>query len=205
MALAASALTPLNRISNANRWSQVSSRASHSFNVSLLFEKRGIGFRNGIAAAAAASSSPSPVNEDISQKEIPQRIYTWPDNKKPRVCILGGGFGGLYTALRLESLIWADDKKPQVLLVDQSERFVFKPMLYELLSGEVDAWEIAPRFSELLANTGIQFFQDRVKMLHPADHLGMNGSTGSCSGGTVVLESGLLVEYDCQVGSCFGV
>ncbi|KAF9678915.1 hypothetical protein SADUNF_Sadunf07G0086100 [Salix dunnii] len=194
MALAASALTPLNRISNANRWSQVSSRASHSFNFSLLFEKRGIGFRNGIAAAAA--SSPSPVNEDISQKEIPQRIYTWPDNKKPRVCILGGGFGGLYTALRLESLIWADDKKPQVLLVDQSERFVFKPMLYELLSGEVDAWEIAPRFSELLANTGIQFFQDRVKMLHPADHLGMNGSKGSRSGGTVVLESGLLIEYD---------
>ena len=62
--------------------------------------------------------------------------------------------------------------------------------------AEVDAWEIAPRFSELLANTGIQFFQDRVKMLHPADHLGMNGSTGSCSGGTVVLESGLLIEYD---------
>jgi NADH:ubiquinone reductase (non-electrogenic) len=34
--------------------------------------------------------------------------------QKPKVCILGGGFGGLYTALRLESLIWADDKKPQV-------------------------------------------------------------------------------------------
>ncbi|KAJ6908210.1 hypothetical protein NC651_018601 [Populus alba x Populus x berolinensis] len=193
MALAASALMPLNRIPNANRWNKVSFRTSHSINFSLLFEKRGIGFRNGIVAAAAAAS-PSPVNEDISQKETPQRIYTWPDNKKPKVCILGGGFGGLYTALRLESLIWADDKKPQVLLVDQSERFVFKPMLYELLSGEVDAWEIAPRFSELLANTGIQFFQDRVKMLHPADHLGMNGSTGSS--GTVVLESGLLIEYD---------
>jgi hypothetical protein len=63
-------------------------------------------------------------------------------------------------------------------------------------NAEVDAWEIAPRFSELLANTGIQFLRDRVKMLHPADHLGMNGSTGSCSGGTVVLESGLLIEYD---------
>ncbi|KAK2983724.1 hypothetical protein RJ640_024077, partial [Escallonia rubra] len=32
---------------------------------------------------------------------------------KPRVCILGGGFGGLYTALRLESLVWPDDKRPQ--------------------------------------------------------------------------------------------
>lgn len=35
--------------------------------------------------------------------------------QKPRVCILGGGFGGLYTALRLESLVWPDDKKPQVI------------------------------------------------------------------------------------------
>lgn len=34
--------------------------------------------------------------------------------QKPRICILGGGFGGLYTALRLESLVWPDDKKPQV-------------------------------------------------------------------------------------------
>lgn len=30
------------------------------------------------------------------------------------MCILGGGFGGLYTALRLESLVWPRDKKPQV-------------------------------------------------------------------------------------------
>jgi hypothetical protein len=67
-------------IPNANRWNKVSSRTSHSINFSLLFEKRGIGFRNGIVAVAAAAS-PSPVNEDISQKETPQRIYTWPDNK----------------------------------------------------------------------------------------------------------------------------
>ncbi|XP_033137466.1 alternative NAD(P)H-ubiquinone oxidoreductase C1, chloroplastic/mitochondrial isoform X2 [Brassica rapa] len=73
---------------------------------------------------------------EVSEIETPPpRTYTWPDNKRPRVCILGGGFGGLYTALRLESLVWPDDKKPQVVLVDQSERFVFKPMLYELLSG----------------------------------------------------------------------
>ncbi|KAL7201482.1 hypothetical protein ACSBR1_033228 [Camellia fascicularis] len=124
--------------------------------------------------------------------------------QKPRVCILGGGFGGVYTALRLESLAWPDNKKPQVLLVDQSERFVFKPMLYELLSGEVDIWEIAPCFSDLLANTSVLFFQDRVKLLHPLDHEGMYAPTRSSCGGTVHLESGLLIEYDCQVGTCFG-
>lgn len=33
------------------------------------------------------------------------------------MCILGGGFGGLYTALRLESLVWPEDKKPQVMFL----------------------------------------------------------------------------------------
>ncbi|XP_056168602.1 alternative NAD(P)H-ubiquinone oxidoreductase C1, chloroplastic/mitochondrial isoform X2 [Syzygium oleosum] len=142
---------------------------------------------------------------EVSEGEKTPTTYSWPDKKfyrrnlslqRPRVCILGGGFGGLYTALRLESLVWPDSKKPQVLLVDQSERFVFKPMLYELLSGEVEEWEIAPRFTDLLASTGVQFFQDRVKLLHPLDHLGINAPPGSGFGGTVQLESGLFVEYD---------
>ncbi|XP_077214099.1 NAD(P)H dehydrogenase C1 isoform X2 [Tasmannia lanceolata] len=135
-------------------------------------------------------------NMQTFERETKPSSYAWPDKQKPRVCILGGGFGGLYTALRLESLVWPSDKKPQVLLVDQLDRFVFKPMLYELLSGEVDAWEIAPRFSDLLANTSVQFFQDRVKLLHPTDYLGTNGPTSSGCGGTVHLESGVLVEYD---------
>ncbi|KAJ0623477.1 putative NADH:ubiquinone reductase (non-electrogenic) [Helianthus annuus] len=142
----------------------------------------------------------APVGNDVGSIEVSQeedaKPYSWPDKKRPRVCILGGGFGGLYTALRLESLTWPEDKKPQVILVDQSERFVFKPMLYELLTGEVDAWEIAPRFSDLLVNTGVQFLKDKVKVLSPCDHVGINGPNVSGCGGTVQLESGLAIEYD---------
>ncbi|XP_014510386.1 alternative NAD(P)H-ubiquinone oxidoreductase C1, chloroplastic/mitochondrial isoform X1 [Vigna radiata var. radiata] len=143
-----------------------------------------------------ASGNNGGIVEEISEAKKEPKNFVWPDNKKPRVCILGGGFGGLYTALRLESLEWPDDNKPQIILVDQSERFVFKPMLYELLSGEVDEWEIAPRFLDLLANTSVQFFKDRVKVLHPSDHWGMNVSKESRCGGTVHLESGLQIEYD---------
>lgn len=130
------------------------------------------------------------------ETELPS--FVWPDIQKPRVCIVGGGFGGLYTALRLDSLVWPEDKKPQVLLVDQSDRFVFKPLLYELLSGEVDAWEIAPLFTELLKNTSVQFVKDRVKSLRASDHLNhlqMKESGRPCAG-TVHLESGIIVEYD---------
>ena len=80
----------------------------------------------------------------------------------PRICILGGGFGGLYTAVRLESLLWPQGSKPQVTLIDQSERFVFKPLLYELLNGGASADEVAPFFTKLLAPYSTNFIQVRL-------------------------------------------
>ncbi|XP_020255923.1 alternative NAD(P)H-ubiquinone oxidoreductase C1, chloroplastic/mitochondrial isoform X2 [Asparagus officinalis] len=87
----------------------------------------------------------------------------------------------------------------QVVLVDQSDRFVFKPLLYELLSGEVDAWEIAPLFTDLLNNTSVEFVKDRVKLLRPSDyvnHSQMREPGKQFFGGTVHLESGTIIEYD---------
>ncbi|KAB8315731.1 NAD(P)/FAD-dependent oxidoreductase [Tolypothrix campylonemoides VB511288] len=79
-----------------------------------------------------------------------------------RICILGGGFGGLYTALRLSQLPWEPSQKPEMVLVDQSDRFLFSPFLYELLTGELQTWEIAPPYEELLQNTGVRFCQGAV-------------------------------------------
>ncbi|NET60102.1 MAG: NAD(P)/FAD-dependent oxidoreductase [Symploca sp. SIO2E6] len=82
--------------------------------------------------------------------------------KSTRICILGGGFGGLYTALRLSQLPWEKLQQPEVILVDHNDRFLFLPLLYELLTGELQTWEIAPPFEELLANTGVRFTQATV-------------------------------------------
>lgn len=82
-----------------------------------------------------------------------------------RICILGGGFGGLYTALRLSQLPW-ESQRPEIVLVDQSDRFLFSPLLYELLTGELQTWEIAPPFEEILAGTGIRFCQGTVSEIN---------------------------------------
>ncbi len=79
-----------------------------------------------------------------------------------RICILGGGFGGLYTALRLSQLPWTKAEKPEIVLVDQRDRFVFAPLLYELVTGELQSWEVAPPYEELLEGTGIRFCQKEV-------------------------------------------
>ena len=64
-------------------------------------------------------------------------------SKSAKILILGGGFGGLFTALDLSG---AGD----ITLISDEDHFLFKPMLYEYLSGEVEAWHIAPNYSELL-------------------------------------------------------
>jgi len=79
-----------------------------------------------------------------------------------RICILGGGFGGLYTALRLNQLAWEPFDRPEIILVDQNDRFLFLPLLYELVTGELEIWEVAPPFMELLASTQVQFLQGTV-------------------------------------------
>lgn len=83
-------------------------------------------------------------------------------SEKSQICIVGGGFGGLYTALRLSEFPWQEEDKPEITLIDQSDRFLFSPLLYELITEEMQSWEIAPPFAELLANTGVIFKQGRV-------------------------------------------
>ncbi len=91
-----------------------------------------------------------------------------------KICILGGGFGGLYTALRLSELPWKHP--PHITLIDQRDRFVFAPLLYELLTGELQPWEVAPYYKDLLANTNIHFRQatvDKIDLDQRQVHLEM--------------------------------
>ena len=83
-----------------------------------------------------------------------------------RVAVVGGGFGGLFTALKLAGA-------GRVALLSDTDHFVFKPMLYEYMSGEVEAWHIAPRYRELLADhtgflqaevTGVDFDARQVEV-----------------------------------------
>ncbi|MDZ8189703.1 MAG: NAD(P)/FAD-dependent oxidoreductase [Nostoc sp. ChiSLP02] len=75
--------------------------------------------------------------------------------------IVGGGFTGLFTALHL-----AHEHYPRsVILIDQNERFCFKPLLYEYFDSEMDTFQVVPRFWELLKGSGVIFVQDTVQSI----------------------------------------
>lgn len=73
---------------------------------------------------------------------------------KKRICVVGGGFGGLYTALRLEQLAgpYAD-----ITIVDPKEKFVFLPLLYELTTGAALISEVAPLYRDLLSDSKVSY------------------------------------------------
>ena len=78
--------------------------------------------------------------------------------KSDPIVVVGGGFGGIAT---VQALLANSDEIP-IILIDQSPRFLFKPLLYELLSDELQLWEVAPKYSALASELGFIFLQDCV-------------------------------------------
>ncbi|MEN8443997.1 MAG: FAD-dependent oxidoreductase, partial [Cyanobacteria bacterium J06555_13] len=65
-----------------------------------------------------------------------------PSAKAPHICIVGGGFGGLYTALYLQK--YRHLKTARITLIEPNDQFVFTPMMYELITDELKQWELFP-------------------------------------------------------------
>ena len=77
------------------------------------------------------------------------------------ICIVGGGFGGLYTALYLQK--YKHLKSSRITLIEPKEKFLFTPMMYELITDELKEWEIAPTYSSLIAGTNITWQQAQAE------------------------------------------
>jgi NADH:ubiquinone reductase (H+-translocating) len=92
------------------------------------------------------SSSPSTVSAAAGASRSPAT--------PARVVVLGGGFGGLYTALSLERLA-AKGAPVEVTLINRENYFVFQPMLAEVIAGDVGILDTLSPLRQLLTKTRI--------------------------------------------------
>jgi NADH:ubiquinone reductase (H+-translocating) len=79
---------------------------------------------------------------------------------KQRIVILGGGFGGLYTARELEKRLGADSGV-EITLVNRDNFFLFTPMLHEVAASDLDPTDIVNPIRRLLRQT--QLFVGNVE------------------------------------------
>ncbi|MHC4390721.1 MAG: NAD(P)/FAD-dependent oxidoreductase [Planctomycetota bacterium] len=99
--------------------------------------------------------------------------------------ILGGGFGGLTAARRLSKSLSGPSAwlrgLPQIelTLIERSDRFCFKPLLYDLLTDEVHEAEISPRYEDVLDSARIRRVQAEIRRVDLQAHeVFLQGSSG---------------------------
>ncbi len=79
-----------------------------------------------------------------------------------RIVVLGGGFGGAFTAKRLRQR-FRSDASVEISLVNRENYFVFQPMLPEVAAGSIEPSQIANPLRRMLP--GVDFYASEVESI----------------------------------------
>jgi len=86
--------------------------------------------------------------------------------QKP-IVIVGAGFAGMTFALNLKNL----NPSLPILVVDSETNFIFKPLMYEVLSKEIRSWEATPKFANIFSDAGITFLRNCLTKISFKDNI----------------------------------
>ncbi len=76
---------------------------------------------------------------------------------KTKIVIIGGGFGGVYTARYLERLL---GEKAEITLINKSNYFLFTPLLHEVATGGLTPDSVVEPIREVFRGTCVKFVED---------------------------------------------
>lgn len=96
------------------------------------------------------------------------------EKKKQRIIIVGGGFGGIETALGLKHL----GKQAEILLISDKTYFEYYPALYKVVTGTMPT-EVAVPLDLIFDKTAIRIEQDKITKFLPDEKkiIGESGTT----------------------------
>jgi NADH dehydrogenase len=107
-----------------------------------------------------------------------------------RVVIVGGGFGGIRTALDLAK----QGSHFSITLVSDKAHFEYFPTLYRVVTGYSPAQAVIP-FSEIFTGTNVDIIEDRVTRIDLAEKLVYGGLGSPYEYDTVVVALGSETGY----------
>lgn len=79
---------------------------------------------------------------------------------KTKIVIVGGGFGGLYTARNLNNLFHKDEV--EITLINKSNFFLFTPLLHEVATGGLTPDSIVESIREIFRGSAVNIVEDTV-------------------------------------------
>lgn len=106
---------------------------------------------------------------------------------KPRILILGAGFGGVYVAKELAK--YAKNGEIELTVVNRTNYFLFTPLLHEVATGGLNPRSVAEPLREVFRGTGIHIVQGTVDSVDLAKKsVGIRAGEHMCE-----------IDYDCLV------
>ena len=112
-----------------------------------------------------------------------------PESEKPRVVIIGGGFGGIRALQHLDS------RRFQIVLIDRYNYHTFQPLLYQVATAGLEPDSIAGPLRKVIRENDDHYFRMlKVKRIDPANNIILT-SAGPLSYDYVVLATGAQMNY----------
>lgn len=113
-----------------------------------------------------------------------------PHTDAKRVVIVGGGFAGLNLAKKLRKC-----SRYQVVLIDQNNYHLFKPLLYQVASAGLDPSDVSFPFRRVFrAKKNIFFRMGRMVAVHPEQNR-LETSSGSIQYDYLVIATGCVPNF----------
>lgn len=121
-----------------------------------------------------------------SKKRVSLNI---PDSEKPRIVIVGGGFGGIHFLHRLNK------DKYQVVLIDRYNYHTFQPLLYQVATAGLEPDSVSGPLRKILKkNKEVYFRMLKVTGINPAEKF-IETNSGKLNYDYLILASGAKVNY----------
>lgn len=111
---------------------------------------------------------------------------------KPHIVIVGGGFGGVYTARYLERLVRRGEA--EVTLINRTNYFLFTPLLHEVATGALSPNSVIEPIREILRGKEVRFLQAEVRGVDVAKKI-VKTSVGPLPYDYLVIGSGATTNY----------
>ena len=98
----------------------------------------------------------------------PTPLTPTPQKPRPHILILGAGFGGMYTARQLKSLVARGEA--DITIVNETNYFLFTPLLHEVATGSLSPQSVTEPLREIFAGTGVKICQGTVVSINQKKH-----------------------------------
>lgn len=122
-------------------------------------------------------------------KENPDTLNI-PETEKPRVVIIGGGFGGLNIIRRLDPAIF------QIIILDRYNYHSFQPLLYQVATAGLEPDAVAGPLRKILRNRkkDIYFRMLKAEKVHPSRNI-IETTAGILKYDYLVIATGAKVNF----------